>query len=30
MLDTLWGQRVNMQKNYSKFVHAYQEVTVFV
>lgn len=34
MLDTLWGQRVNMQKNYSKFAHAHahahQEVTVFV
>ena len=30
MLDSLWGQRVNMQKNYSKFAHAYQEVTVFV
>lgn len=32
MLDTLWGQRVNMQKNYSKFAHAHahQEVTFFV
>ena len=30
MLDSFWGQRVDMQKNYSKFGHAYQEVTVFV